>query len=165
MPYMDDDDYFDVAQICLNGHVVNDSSGTYPDRNETFCARCGAKTITACPKCKSDLRGFHHIRGVSHSDYDRPAFCSHCGSALPWTASALKAARELTDVLDGLKDEDREELKKSLNDLMKDTPRARVAETMFKQVMKRSGKEAVDAMRSVLTDVLSESVRKAIFGA
>lgn len=76
----------------------------------------------------------------------------------------MDAARQLADVLEGLTFEDREELKQSLGDLVKETPLTRVAETRFKRIMKRSGKEAVDAMRSVLTDVISETVRKTIFG-
>lgn len=161
----EDQSYFDVAQICLNGHVVNSSSRDYPASNQAFCDRCGAETITACRKCSADVRGFHHIPGVIHSDYDRPAFCFKCGAPFPWTESGLEAARELADVLDGLKPEDREHLKKSLDDLVQDTPRTRIAETRFKQIMKRSGKEAVDGMRSVLTDVISATVRKTIFGA
>lgn len=163
--YEDREDYYDVALICQNGHVINSSAKTSPAGNQDFCDRCGSKTVIACQQCSTDIRGFHHISGVIHSSYDRPAFCFKCGAAFPWTATGLQAARDLADVLDGLSAEDREELKMSLDDLVKDTPRTRVAETRFKKIMKRSGREAVDGMRSVLTDIVSETVRKTIFGA
>lgn len=161
----DAENWFDIAQICLNGHVVNDTTRDAPTRNQPFCERCGAETIMACQKCSAEIRGFEHIGGVVHSEYDRPAYCLQCGAPFPWTEAGLQAARDLADVLEGLTPEDRAQLKESLEHLVKDTPQARVAETRLKQILKRSGKEAVDGMRSVLTDILSETVRKAIFGA
>lgn len=161
----EEESYFDVAQICINGHVINSSSRRYPVSNQEFCDQCGAKTITACAKCTTDIRGFHHMSGVIHSQYERPAFCFKCGAPFPWTAAGLEAARSLADIIEGLKPEDREALKTSVNDLVKNTPATRVAETRFKQIMKRSGKEVADGMRSVLTDIISETVRKTIFGA
>lgn len=41
------------------------------------------------------------------------------------------------DELEGPTQEDRESLKKSLNDLIRETPNTRVAETRFKRLMKK----------------------------
>ena len=161
-----DEDFIDAAQICLNGHVVNDSSHSYPKSNQDYCEKCGVKTITECQQCKTEIKGFHHMPGaIRISDYDRPAFCQKCGQAFPWTSKRIDAARQLADELENLTPEDKDELKRSLDDLVKDTPFTPVAEARFKKIMKRSGREVVDAMRSALTDVLSEAARKAIFGA
>ena len=53
----------------------------------------------------------------------------------------------------------------ALPDLVRQTPRTALAESRFKRLMAKVGKDSYDAMRSVLTDVLSETIRKTIFGA
>lgn len=160
------DSYYNLAQICQNGHVITSMARDYPNRNQDYCDRCGAPTIVACPSCNSDIRGFYHVPGVlSIREYTAPAFCYKCGKPFPWTAAGLAAAEELADELEGLTKEERESLKKSLNDLIRETPNTRVAETRFKRIMKKIGKDGYESMRSILTDIVSETVRKAIFGS
>jgi len=43
--------YYHTAQICLNGHIINESIEEYPEKNEKFCSLCGSETITECPSC------------------------------------------------------------------------------------------------------------------
>jgi hypothetical protein len=157
-------DFYDVAQVCENGHVANAMSETEPQRDQDFCSLCGAKTIRACPSCNTPIRGYHHIPALVDGDYDRPAYCSKCGAPFPWIVAALEAACALADALDGLRPADPDELKRSLAELVKDTPNTRVAEAKVRQIVQRSGTDAVDAMRSALTDVISENVRKNVFG-
>jgi hypothetical protein len=160
-----DDSYYDVAQICLSGHVANSMARDYPTSNQPFCEKCGERTTTACPACNTNIRGHYHVPGViGMFGYTAPAFCFKCGKPFPWTASALDAARELADILEGLSHEDRDELKKSLDDLVREGPRTAVEETRFKRVMRKAGAEGAGAMRSILTDIVSETVRKTLFG-
>ena len=37
-----DDSYYDVAQICENGHVANSRAHDYPNSNQDHCDKCGA---------------------------------------------------------------------------------------------------------------------------
>jgi hypothetical protein len=157
--------YYDVAQICENGHVINSMARGYPNSNQDYCDKCGAPTLMACPSCQTAIRGDYHVPGViSFSDYRVPSFCYKCGEPFPWTAAALRAAEELAEELEGLTDDERESLKKSLNELVRETPNTRVAETRFKRIMKKVGKDGYESMRSILTDIVSETVRKTIFG-
>ena len=131
--------HYDVAQICINGHVINAASLRNPHRSQKFCSLCGAQTIDSCQKCQNQIRG-HFVRenqilGV----YSRPAFCLECGNAYPWTEAALIAARELAQELDGLNPEEKELLKESLEDIVRDTPRTSVAVTRFKKLVTKSG--------------------------
>jgi hypothetical protein len=71
---------------------------------------------------------------------------------------------ELADELGGLNAEEREQLKNSFPDLVKNTPKTAVAETRFKKLMKKAGSEAYDGMKSILVDVVSEAVKKPVFG-
>jgi hypothetical protein len=159
------DSYFDVAQICLAGHVANSMARHYPTSNQTFCEKCGERTITACPSCSTNIRGYYHVPGmIGAFGYSAPAFCFQCGKPFPWTASGLEAARELADILEGLTPEERDELKKSLDDLVREGPQTVLAETRFKRLMRKVGHEGAGAMRSILTDIVSETVRKTLFG-
>ena len=55
-----DDGYYDVAQICENGHVANSMAHDYPNSNQDHCDKCGAPTIMDCPSCQIAIRGFYH---------------------------------------------------------------------------------------------------------
>ena len=159
------DSHYDVAQICENGHVANSMARDYPNSNQDHCDRCGTPTIMACPSCQTAIRGFYHVPGViSFDDYAAPAFCYKCGKAFPWTAAHLRAAEDLADEMDGLTSEERESLRKSLPDLVRDTPITRVAETQFKKIIQKVGKDGYEGMRSLLKDIVSETVRKTLFG-
>jgi hypothetical protein len=160
------DSYYDTAQICLNGHVVNTMAASSPQSNQKHCTECGSQTITACPECNSTIRGYYHVPGViGFFDYDKPAYCYNCGKPFPWTVSGLEAASELADELDGLSQEEKQQLKESFPDLVRNTPKTVVAETRFKKLMKKAGAEAYDGMKSILVDVVSEAVKKSIFGS
>lgn len=160
-----DDSHYDVAQVCQNGHVINSMARDYPNSNQDHCDKCGAATLMACPDCHTAIRGYYHVPGVMGFDhYTAPSFCYKCGKPLPWTATGLRAAEELAAELEGLTDEERDSLKKSLNDLVRETPSTRVAETRFKKIMKKVGKDGYESMRSILTDIVSETVRKTVFG-
>jgi hypothetical protein len=160
------DNYYDTAQICLNGHVINTYASSFPESNEKHCGECGALTITGCVDCKAPIRGYYHVVGVFAADhYHKPSYCYNCGKPYPWTKASLDAAQELADELEHLNAEERQQLKDSLPDLLKDTPRTAVAETRFKKLMKKAGAEAFNAMRSILIDIVSEAVRKSVFGS
>jgi hypothetical protein len=159
------DSYYDTAQICLNGHVVNTMAASSPESNQKHCEKCGAQTLTACQECNIKIRGYYHVPGViGFFHYDRPAYCYNCGKPYPWTSIGLQAASELAEELDGLSQEEKNLLKDSFPDLIRDTPKTAVAETRFTKLMKKAGTEAYDAMKSILIDLVSETVRKSIFG-
>ncbi len=160
------DSYYDTAQICLNGHVINTMATSSPQSNQKHCAECGAQTIAACPDCNTPIRGYYHVPGViGIFDYNKPSYCYSCGKPYPWTVASLEAARELADELEKLSAEERQQLKDSFPDLVKNTPKTVVAETRFKKLMKKAGSEAYDGMKSILIDVVSEAVKKSVFGA
>jgi hypothetical protein len=158
-------DGYDVAQICLNGHVTNEMSTRYPQFNKQFCEKCGERTIRQCPSCNSQIRGVYHMDGVLGGiDYSPPGFCFQCGDAFPWTTSRVEAAKELADSFDQLSEVEREQLKASVDDLIRENTRTPVAQSKFRKVLAKVGKEGVDGMRNILVDVLSEAVKKSVFG-
>jgi hypothetical protein len=155
---------FDVAQICKNGHLINEMSKGSPASNQKHCDLCGEPTLTACESCGAEIRGRYHVSGyIGYPDYNIPNYCINCGQAYPWTHAAIETARKLADELDNLNDKEREMLKDTIGDLVRDSSNAVLAESQFKKIMSKVGKDGYETMRSILTDVLSEAVRKTMF--
>lgn len=156
---------YDVGQICLNGHTVNAMSQRWPQHSKNFCDRCGAATTTTCQTCGGPIQGEYHAPGVIVvSEYAPPAFCHNCGKPYPWTEARLQAARDLSDELDNLSEDEKENLKKSLDDIIRDTPQTTVAAARFKKLVAKAGRTAADGFREILVDVAGEAAKRAIWG-
>lgn len=156
--------YNDVAQICLNGHLINSGSLTYPGDNQKFCRDCGEETITNCKYCNKSIRGDQFIDGISLlNEYTVPKYCEECGKEYPWTTRKLAAAKELADEFDNISDEEKEILKNSLDDIVKNGPKTTVATTRFKKIVSKVGPEGATGMKEIIFDVVSEAVKKMIW--
>ncbi len=83
----------DIAQICLNGHLINSSHESFSQFSQKYCDECEEETITQCPKCSASIKGFYH--GSIVANYDPPSNCCDCGKPYPWTERRLKALVEL----------------------------------------------------------------------
>lgn len=153
-----------TAQVCRSGHAISDSADRSPELREAFCSKCGSPTLMACEACGAPIRGDYRSENVLAivSNYRAPNFCYQCGEAYPWTAERLRAAGQLADELDGLKPQEREALKLCLPDLLSDRPGTEAAIMRVKKVFRKLGSEAAEALRRVLVDVATESVRKTL---
>jgi hypothetical protein len=161
------DNWYDTAQICIKGHVINSQLVHRPEHNKKFCNKCGAPTITNCQNCNATIRGYHHVPPMGTLDYTSlplPSFCPDCSKPYPWTEAKLKAAQELTDLLEDLSPEERETLKKSFDDIVRDTPQTTVAATQFKQLAAKVGETAAKQLRELVVDIASETAKKIILG-
>ncbi len=155
---------YDTAQVCVNGHSINECAQTQPEHNQKFCSRCGAGTITTCPKCSCGIHGCYHSPGVIIGvHYTPPGFCHNCGSTYPWTQKKLDAARELANELEELDAEEKSLLARSLDDLVRENPNTPVAVNRFKKLVAKAGAASAQGFRNILVDVLSEAVRKQIW--
>lgn len=165
----------DMAQVCLNGHMVNDTSQSRPEFSKKFCPDCGAETITRCRDCDQPIQGaLHSSYMMGGSRYlRRPptrrtmttngsvrAYCHACGKPYPWTSASIAAAKAYAQELDELTDTDKLLLQSSIDDLVVDTPKTSVALVRFKKLMPKIGRQAADGFKNILVNVLSEAVRK-----
>ena len=158
------DSWYDTAQICLNGHTANSMSVFLPQSNKKFCDECGAPTITTCQSCNTPIKGYYHIPGVfGPCHYSPPSFCHNCGKPYPWLEAKLRAAQELSDELDTLTTNEKDILKKSLDDIIRNTPQTPVAATRFKKLIAKAGPETAKAFKDILINVLSEFAKKTIW--
>jgi hypothetical protein len=119
-----------------------------------FCATCGAPSINACPHCQS-LIEVEYPGG-------RPSYCARCGKALPWTDAALAAAREYTDELEQLTQDEKAVLKGTFDDLVCDTDRTPLAVSRFRRLVDRVGPLAGGVLKKIVETVATEAAKKAL---
>lgn len=155
------EDWYDIAQICTNGHVINSQSVYAPHLNMKFCQKCGTPTITTCQYCSTNIRGPYHTR-IGVSGFTRPSFCSNCGQPYPWTEAKITVAHELAEEMENLSAEEKKLLSKSIDDLITDSPRTELAATRFKKILLKVGEPAARALRELIVDIASETAKKLI---
>jgi hypothetical protein len=145
-----------TAQYCTNGHSNGFANPAPPAVREKFCKVCAAESLAGCPHCQTKFPAYMMISPA-------PPFCSGCGKPLPWTVQAQEAAVELAELQDNLSTADRELLKKSLDDLIRDTPQTTVATQRVKMLLAKAGKPALESFRSILVNIVTEAVKKQLF--
>jgi hypothetical protein len=78
--------YYDIQQVCLNGHQITDNYNRSPEFRKNFCDKCGEKIIHQCPECGHPIKGDYHVQGViGISETPVPTHCENCGKPYPWT--------------------------------------------------------------------------------
>lgn len=161
--------YYDSAQVCLNGHLINDYFHEYPEENQDYCGKCGEVTIYRCPDCKTEIRGSYYEApsemgnaGGNRISYV-PNYCSKCGKMYPWTVKKLEAVREMIDELKELTFEDKEKFKNSLDDIIAKVPKTKSATLSFKKILKKLGKDSYESIKSILVDIVSEVIKNKLF--
>ena len=157
--------FTDTAQICMNGHIINDSYVQSPELNKKYCPKCGEPTIITCPECSSKIAGEIHYNNVfgTHS-FKLPAFCIECGIPYPWTVSRLKAAKELVSELEELSAVEQKTLEMSIDEISKDNPQASVGATRIKKIMGKVRNATGDTLQKIIIEVASETAKKILLG-
>lgn len=154
--------YYRNATICLNGHVIS----AYNANSTPFCDECGKSTISTCPKCSTNIRGEYEDLEivVLGGYYSRPSYCYNCGSPFPWTEALINNAVELISLDDNLSNEVKELIKNALPELIVETPSTPVATAKYKKFIPSAAKYVQDGLKNILVDVVSETVKKSIWG-
>lgn len=158
-----------IASVCKNGHIC---SGDNEELTERFCSKCGEALISSCPTCKAIIPGNTYFDDepeitafpIFMTQEDVPSYCTSCGNAFPWTSTAIEAAQELIDLEDKFSPEEKDLLKQDIIDLTKDSPKQKVACLRIKKLAKKAGKVFMDTLHEVIVNVVSEAVRKSLWG-
>jgi hypothetical protein len=157
----------DTAQICLNGHIITDSIQIDPKPEFKFCANCGAELITECKHCNARIKGREIIPDLMGSRiihlHNVKPYCYNCGSPYPWLESKLETAKELAQEIDEISDDEKEIITKSIDDLVRDSPKTEVSALRFKKIVSKIGKPIADALKDILVDVVSETAKKTLW--
>jgi hypothetical protein len=154
---------FDAAQICLNGHVTNMAMKAHPAQNSPHCSHCGAETISECPACEKPIKGsycYYRRQVLIVNPMMRfPAFCDSCGAPFPWTSSKLDAVRELIEELE-LDIPEKTLLTESIEELVKNTPKARAAAVRFQRLTEEAKPMVKEGFKTLLVEVVSKAAKK-----
>lgn len=164
-------DRYDTAKICVNGHIITDSIEVDPRTDQKFCEKCGKDLLTKCLNCGANIPGRRYIKDATRLGtkyrtvglYNPPAFCKNCRKPYPWTENKIQAARELVTKNQDISDDDKNSLTKGIDDIIDDTPTAKVSEDKFKNILSKYGKSVSVALRDILIDVVSETARRIIW--
>lgn len=153
--------YYETALMCLNGHVITDCLESFPEKYAKYCTQCGEETISKCPHCQENIRGYYHIPGVVVvTSFRPPLFCHNCGKPYPWTERKLKKLSEIIDMDKKLNSSEKQILKETVIDLMRETPSLEMSISLFKRHIKRIGSETWEIMKPLLIEILSEMVKQ-----
>jgi len=114
------------------------------------------------PHSKTPIRGYCHVPGVvSLRKYHVAVHCHARGKPCPRTDAKIQGAKGLSDELSELNEEEREQLKKSIDDTVADTPRTLLAATRCKRLAGKAGIGTLEAFKRM--SVLSELAKKILF--
>jgi hypothetical protein len=160
------DKLYHHCRICLNGHVVSASLESIESGTKQYCEECGKLTILDCQNCKSPLLGWTYTPRVAIvADFTPPNFCKSCAKPFPWTEAKKNALKELIDFENRLTIKDKKIMEDSIDDIINETPRTKIASMKFKQGLAKAGKETAKIIRDIIVDIASETSRKIILGA
>jgi hypothetical protein len=158
------DSWYDTAQICKNGHLVTKYYESSPARDEKFCSKCGAETITKCLHCDAKIRGIYHVPGVCGiGSYEVPLYCYSCGEAYPWTEEKIKAIKEFSDETD-LSSEDKKIIEDNVRSIVIDSPSTQVSAVRIKKVLSKASGAFAQKLQDMIVDIASETAVKLIKG-
>ncbi len=76
--------------------------------------------------------------------------------------TAIEAAKEYAEELENLTPEEREKLKKSIDELVQDTPKTQLAASRLKQLAAKAGGSTADIFQKILVNIISEIAKKMI---
>lgn len=155
-------DWYDIMQVCVNGHKITEYAQSQPEYRQKFCANCGEPTIDACPSCGANIRGHRHLEGVLHvGSSPVPKYCINCGMGYPWQLSSIENLKEVLKE-GGLTSQDIQEVEKALPDIVRDTKKSESAALKMKRILGKLGKDVYGVAVKVVSDIASEAAKKAL---
>jgi len=159
-----DNDWYDMAQICKNGHLITACYESSPVHREDFCSKCGVETITTCLSCSAQIRGKYNIPGIPMpGEIEIPLYCYSCGKPYPWTEEKIKAIKDFSKEME-LSLEDKQIIEDNVTEIVVDTPKTQVSAVRIKKVLSRVGGAFADKLRDMIVDIASETAVKLIRG-
>lgn len=155
---------FHTAFICTKGHIIS-STGAKQDKH---CTVCGNPAINQCTHCNEPIRGSRDYSGTGiiapTSAINLPYYCHQCGNPYPWTESLINNAAELLSLDENLDQETINIIKNAIPDLLVECPSTPLAVAKYNKYISKAAKFAKDGMYQLLISVISDSVKKSLFG-
>ena len=158
---------YEDALVCLASHIVCQSVARDEHNVLPHCPECGEETIGACLQCKAPIRGAYRnakewapeLRSI----YRPASYCGKCGTPYPWTKAGIDAAVEL--LAESASSEERNAIRRNVEDVVRDTPRAEVAAVQLRRRLDQTGSATVIAIQNILEGIISSSIATILFEA
>src|SRR5262249_11289969 len=128
--------FFLTAEVCENGHLTTSAVERQAERLAKFCPQCGAATLRACLKCEAAIQRQDARPVITNAFYQPPNHCHACGAEFPWKIAKLHAAKEHAAEIEGLDEQEKQQLPGIIDDLASGGPRTELAADRFKRIMK-----------------------------
>lgn len=155
---------YDVAQVCMTGHLITSMARSCPQIQEAFCQRCGEPTLMACPECEQPIRGeYHHPDVFDPPDISVPRFCPFCGKPFPWTSRSIAAAAELAQLNGELTPDEARAFEQHLGDVVKDSPKSMASAGRLKKLMEKLASGTATSIRELIVNLVSESAKRILW--
>ena len=166
--------YYDVAQICENGDLITSRANNEPVKCSPYCPICAAKTIKACPECKTPIRG-SYARNVYRSSsnlsapkmstyyygvYKIPCYCHNCGAPYPWTTKRINEFNSVVDMTAGVTTDEKEDLKSSFPHVLADNAQTVSSSLKIRNKLDKISSSAAGPLKEILTKVATAGALK-----
>jgi len=155
-----------VTLVCRAGHLVGDPYDR-PGQESTPCPICGAETFSSCLGCREPIWALSSPSpppiGTSGSPADQPApqlprYCHCCGRPFPWTERVLSAVRSVIREIAALDPYERDQLRRSIDHIVHETPQTRLAVLRINAALSRVGGETAASLRALIVSIASAGV-------
>ena len=132
---------YDVLQACENGHKITGRYSTMPGERQTYCDRCGAKTIAVCPNCHKEIQGDRivEVGGIPVTDKRLfvPLYCPNCGQPYPWTQKKIRAAIQNLVEFGDLNEDEKKTIDQDVENIARDVPDTELSARRIKRILER----------------------------
>ena len=105
-----------IAQICLNGDIVNTNCVNHPEKSKSRCPKCNEKTINRCPHCSHPIKGWEDTNIITFKPRRVPNCCDVCDEPYPWIKRALDELMRHIISAENLDDTEKSELVSFIKD-------------------------------------------------
>lgn len=153
--------------VCNNGHILEATLASATDLPRD-CPLCAALLIAACPGCREPILGVPvPARGSSADDFRSgpvpfaaPRYCHCCGRPFPWTERVVSAVRAAIRQIGALDAHERDQLRRSIDHIIHETPQTRLAVLRINAVLSRIGGESASALRELILSIAGDGVKQ-----
>ncbi len=148
-----------MIMVCRSGHLFE---GPEPSGGDVPCPICGTETFTGCPGCREPLAipAPPHLAATAVAASHLPGFCHCCGRPFPWTERVLSAVRAVIREVTALDAYERDQLRRSIDHIIHETPQTRLAILRINAMLARVGGETANSLRGLLVSVASPGVKQ-----
>jgi hypothetical protein len=156
--------YYDIAQICMNGHLINGSFQKRPQNNKDYCPSCGEKTVTKCSSCNNNIEGVYWKQDYLEGDHPMsscalPSYCHKCGKPFPWTENKILTAIQIFSEFGNLDEDEKKTIENDIKNIARDIPQSELSAMRIKAIWKKYGKIAYNIVMEFASKTAAEILK------